>query len=49
MKQKQSEAYLQNLLEAKDTDSVGVLHFNFSEKFFHFLAGQNRECPFEQK
>ena len=39
IKQKQSEAYQQNLKEAKETDSVGVLQVDFSEKFFHFLAG----------
>ena len=39
IKQKKSEAYQQNLKEAKETDSVGVLQVDFSEKVFHFLAG----------
>ena len=49
IKQKQSEAYQQNLKEAKETDSVGVLQVDFSEKVFHFLAGWSTECPIEQK
>ena len=36
IKQEQSEAYQQNLKEAKETDSVGVLQVDFSEKFSTF-------------
>ena len=47
--QKQSEAYQQNLKEAKETDSVGVLQIDFSEHFSTFWQNEVQTTHWNKK
>ena len=49
IKQKQSEAYQQNLKEAKGTDSVGVLQVDFSENFSTFWQDKVQGAHWNKK
>ena len=46
---KQSEAYQQNLKEAKETDSVGVLQIDFSEHFSIFWQNEAQTTHWNKK
>ena len=46
---KQSEAYVQNLKEAKETDSVGVLQIDFSEHFSIFWQNEAQTTHWNKK
>ena len=49
IKQKQSEAYQQNLKEAKETDSLGVLQVDFSENFSTFWQDEVQSAHWNKK
>ena len=49
IKQKPGEAYQQNLKEAKETDSVGVLQVDFSENFSTFWQDEVQSAHWNKK